>query len=157
MDFHLDGPPKTRLVAFKTPAQPPVQFRVACFPKFVTDVDAREIKVVPTKAQFGNVGHWTSDFIHPPALFLCVGPAGIEPHSVARLQRPFQPHEHVVAAHAADFAEINAAFLPEAPVNEFLVVDAAQPAGVKAARKGHLHSITVVAADAKRLIIVFWK
>ena len=42
---------------------------------------------------------------------------------------------------SCDFAEKHAALFAEARVDEFLIVDAAEPAGVKAARKRHFHFV----------------
>ena len=50
-------------------------------------------------------------------------------------------NQNSVAPHLRAFTEINAALFAEAAVHELLIVDAAQPAGVEAAGKGHLHLV----------------
>jgi hypothetical protein len=55
-----------------------------------------------------------------------------------------------VAGDARDFADERAALLAKARVDEALVVDALEPAGVQAATEGHLEFVALVAADVRR-------
>ena len=157
--MHLDfnGPLKFWRVTLEALAQSPVQFGVAGLPQFVADVDAGEINVAMAETQLiqaglafrskprfrrgGDTAPYLQDFIHPPAFLVFLRFAGVEHHAVARFQRAFEPDGHAIAQHARDFAEKHAAFFAEARMDELLVVGAAEPAGVQAARKSHLHFI----------------
>src|SRR5688572_9680520 len=67
--------------------------------------------------------------------------AAIEDDPIARFQRSFQLNEDSLPVHTRDRAQVNAALFAETRVDQFLVVDAAKPAGGKTARKGHGHFI----------------
>ena len=68
--------------------------------------------------------------------------AGIEDHAVAELERPAQVQEDFLSLQAADFAKEHAALFPKAGMDQFLIVRAAQPTGVKSTREGHFHLVT---------------
>ena len=101
------------------------------------------VAVAEEKLRVSAFGFRVADFIHPPALLLFLGPPGIEDHAIAGLEGGFQTHHDRLAPHAGHFAEIHAAFLAEPRMDEFLVVDATEPAGVKAAAERHLHRIPI--------------
>jgi len=84
------------------------------------------------------------DFINPAALFLLLGMSCVEHNAVARLESSLQFDKHLLAPNVRHVAEENAAFFAEPGMDQFLVVDAAEPAGVKPAGKGHLHFIFTI-------------
>ena len=51
-------------------------------------------------------------------------------HTVAGLEWSSQFDKNFLALYARHVAEVNAAFLAKPPMDQFLVVDAAEPAGV---------------------------
>ncbi len=71
----------------------------------------------------------------------------IEDHAVAGLEGSFETHRHAVRGDVDDRAEISAALLAEAGMDELLVVDAAEPARVETARERHLHRIVFLLPD----------
>src|SRR6185369_17463187 len=81
------------------------------------------------------------DLVNPSAFFLCFGFAGVEYDAIAGLERRLEADGDAVAAEAGDFAEVDAAFFSKPGVDQFLVVDAAEPAGIEAAREGHLQGV----------------
>src|SRR5262249_36821567 len=89
-----------------------------------------------------DLGRWTN-VIDPPARFRFFRSAGVENNAVAALQWSSDPRDHAVAQHALDFADEYAALFAETRVDELLVVDAAEPAGVKPVRKRHFHRVTI--------------
>src|SRR5437868_3211051 len=134
------------LVAFEALAQMPIQFRIARFPKLVADMDAAEINVASPERKDGGFpisafGFRISDFVHLSTLFLLIGVTGIEDDAVAGLERGVQGEGDALPFYLTDFAEVHAAFLAEAGMDEFLVVVAIEPTGVEAAREGHFHRI----------------
>ena len=68
----------------------------------------------------------------------------VEYHAVAGLEWRPQSDENLLALDACHVAEENAAFLAKPRMDQFLVVDAAEPAGVKPPREGHLHFIFTI-------------
>lgn len=79
-------------------------------------------------------------------LLLFVGAAGVEDDAVARLGGTDELEGNTVGADPLDLAEIDAALGAEAGVGEFLVLDAAEPAGVEAAGETHLKVVKRLAA-----------
>src|SRR5258708_6615994 len=80
--------------------------------------------------------------VNAPALLLLIWTPRVEHHAVTRLERRAEVHRNPLTLDAAYFAQINAAFLAEPGVGEFLVVDSAKPARVKPARKSHFQIVT---------------
>ena len=80
-------------------------------------------------------------FVNAAAFFFFVRLARVEDHAVAGLDRRSEIQNYAIAHDFFDFAQKNPAFFAKARVDQFLVVDAAEPAGVKPARKGHFHLI----------------
>jgi len=78
-----------------------------------------------------------------PPCSASVSPAGIEDHAVAGMQRDFRIDLDKIAPHARDLARERAALFPEARADQFLVIDAVQPAGEKSAREGHFQRVLV--------------
>src|SRR5438034_7608095 len=85
-----------------------------------------------------------SDFINTTALFLGFGMSCVEHHAVAGLERSLQFDKNLLALDARDITEVNAAFLAKPGMDQFLVVDAAEPARVKPAGEGHLHFVFTI-------------
>src|SRR5438309_1010868 len=165
--FHLDRPLEMWPVAGETLTQPPVQFGIARLPHFVADVNPREINVAAAEGE--DLTRWDGhpaclplsghtvrmlcdrrqarrlsyvDFIDPSALLFFLRVAGVEHHAIARLDRREQMDENFPALDTRHFTEIDTALFTETGVDKFLIVDAAEPAGVKPAREGHLYFIT---------------
>ncbi len=67
--------------------------------------------------------------------------SGVEDDAVAGFEGREQTEEDAAGGDAADFPQIDAAFFAEAGVDKALVVDAAKPAGMKAAGKGHFEVV----------------
>ena len=84
------------------------------------------------------------DFMDAAALFLFFGMSCVEHHAVAGLERRLQFNKHLLALDARHLTEVNAAFLAKTRMDQLLVVDAAEPAGVKPAGKGHFHFIFAI-------------
>src|SRR5678816_346545 len=78
---------------------------------------------------------------YPPAFLLLFGMPAVEDHAIAGLEWSDGPQAHPVAFDASHLAEKDTALLSKAGMNQFLVVDAAEPAGVKPAGKGHLQVV----------------
>ena len=81
------------------------------------------------------------DFINPPAFFLLFRFAGVEDHAVAGFERSLEGDQHAVAADGADLAQVNAPFLAKTRMDQLLVVNASEPAGVQAAGERHFHFV----------------
>ena len=148
MHFDFDRPLKLRRIAGKTLAQSPVQFRIAGLPQLVTDVNAREINVAVAKTQSSSVrfsrvsGLRTLSHLHTLVRLPLFPP--VCRHRTPRRRRVstgLRAGRTPSRKHLRDFAEKDAAFFPKARVDELLIVSAAEPAGVQAARKGHLHVV----------------
>ncbi len=91
-----------------------------------------------------DFGFWTLDFIHPSAFLFFLWLAGVKHHAVAGFQRRFEFNYYGVAQNLFHFAEENATLFAEAGMDELLVVGAAEPAGVEAARKSHFHFVFAI-------------
>src|SRR5438105_6651890 len=70
------------------------------------------------------------DGIHTSTLLLLLRLASIENHPISGFERRFQVHQHTLASHLLDFAQVNPALFAETRVNELLVIDATEPASV---------------------------
>src|ERR1041385_8206825 len=101
------------------------------------------------KGQAGRLPYF--DSIDPSAFLFFVRVTGVEHDSVARLERRLQTDDNLVPLDARHFAEINAAFFAEPRVDQLLVVDAAEPAGVEPARKGHFQIVLRVVSCGMRV------
>ena len=146
INLERSRPRELRRIALETLPPALLQFLIARLPQFVADMDAREIKVSVRELQFrvSGFGFRVSDFIDASAFLLFVRPTGIKHHAIAQFERRFELQLHRFVQHARHRAEIHTALLAEPRVDEFLVVDAAEPAGVKPARERHLHRIAVI-------------
>src|SRR5216684_2553664 len=80
--------------------------------------------------------------VNATAFLVLVGVAGVEYHAITRLERRFQFDGYPFALDARDFAEADTPLFPEAGVDQFLIVIAAEPTGVKPARERHFHVVT---------------
>ncbi len=138
-DFHDQRALKFWNIAFKGLTQAAVQFRIAGLPELVALMHTREVNT-RTETEPG-VLPMLFDTIDATAFFGRFRVAGVKYHTIAGFQRALQPEADSAAFDASDFAEVHAAFLAEAGMDELLVVDAAEPARVKPARKGHLHFV----------------
>ena len=79
--------------------------------------------------------------VDAPAFLAFVGAAGVEHDAVAGFERRGELQGDGFVLHAGDFAEEHAALGAEAAMGEFLIVDAAKPAGVEATRETHLEFV----------------
>ena len=96
--------------------------------------------------------------INEAAFLVLVGMARIKHHAIARLERGFQFQRDAFAMNAADLAEVHAALLSEARVDQFLIVVAAKPAGVKPARKRHFQIVLLIFFGCfRRRLICGWR
>src|SRR5438067_494343 len=91
------------------------------------------------KGQAGRLPYF--DSVNAATFLFFIRVTGIEHDSVARLEWRLQTDANLVALDVGHFAQINAAFLAEAGVDELLVVDAAEPAGREPAREGHFEPV----------------
>src|SRR5580658_6662041 len=109
-------------------------------------MDAAEIQIAMAES---NERFTTArlERINKTAFFFFVRPAGVKDHAITRLERRLQFQRDAFARDARHVAKIDAAFLAKTRVHERLVVVAAEPAGIKSARKSHLQIVTRVAAN----------
>src|SRR5438094_5896531 len=94
-----------------------------------------QIKIAPPKLK-GRFGPVRLNRINPASFFFLFRMTGIEDHPIARFERTLQLHENSFSLQAADFAEKNAPLFSKAAMDQLLVINSAQPAGVKTAREG---------------------
>src|ERR1041385_1469904 len=115
MNFHRDWPPELRLVSRECVAQPPIQFRVACFSNFIPDMNKRKNNRAAHEVHSDfltlHVGLWTLDFEDTSSFLFLFRMSVVEDDAVPRFQRRFEAQKHSLAFHSRDFAKINAAFL----------------------------------------------
>ncbi len=148
VDFDGDGPLEARLIAVKAGAEAAVEFGVVGFPEPVADVDAGEVDVAVAEGErreHGRAGtrFLGGDFVEAAAFLLFLGMRGIEDDPVAGLGGSFKAHRDAAVVDTFDATEIDTAFLAKAGVNKLLVVYAAKPAGIKAARETHFEGVAV--------------
>src|SRR5438552_7452505 len=148
MPVHLDcdRPLKTRLFSTKRFPQTPVELPITRLPKAITDVHSIERNVAVPEPEAG----FSSAFFHrvnASAFFLMVGISGIEYNSIARFERRLKIDEYFSILDALHLTKIYTALFSKPCVCEFLVVNAAKPAGVKAARKSHFQIVTAPPLD----------
>ena len=120
-------------------------------------MDAVEIHIALAEAEPGFRAARVH-LINETALLFLIGRAGVEHHAVTWFQRAAELQRNLFVRDPGDLPQKHPALLPETRVNQFLIVVAAEPAGVKPARKSHLHVVTIlliVAAAVKRLIRIF--
>src|SRR5436190_20250872 len=142
VDFHLESALEARFVSFETLTQTTLQFLVAGFPDFIASMDAFEIDVAVAECdQDRRLRVSCFNLIDATALFFFVRVPSIEDNSITGLKWGLQFDRNSVALHALNFTEVNAALFSKSGMNEFLVVYALQPAGVKPAGEGHFHFI----------------
>src|SRR5688572_25581486 len=103
-------------------------------------MNAREVDVAVTETK-PCVAPLAVHGINPAALLILVGMSGVKHHSVTGFERAFQLNHNPAAFNAPHFSKIHAPLFAKASMNKFLVVDAAKPARVKAARKAHLQVV----------------
>ena len=142
VNFNLNRALKFWRVARETLAQTLVEFGIVGFPNFIADVDAQKINAAVAETQFGQflAGNFETrflNFVNASAFLFFIRLAGVENNSIAEFHRHGEIYNHAVADNFFDFAKIDAAFFPKACVNEFLIINAAEPAGEKAARERH--------------------
>src|SRR5204863_5436146 len=82
--------------------------------------------------------------MNPAAFFLGFGMPGVEHHPVAGLERRLQFDKNLFALDARHITEVHAAFLAKTRMDQFLVVDAAEPARMQSTREGHLHFVFAI-------------
>src|SRR5579859_3143962 len=79
------------------------------------------------------------DFVNSPALFFFFRLPRIEYNAIAFFKGAGEFDQHAVAKNLLYVTKKYAALFAETGVHELLVINAAEPAAVQAARKGHLH------------------
>ena len=146
MGFHRERSLKPDLLALEGLPDAFFQRRIAGFPDPVADMHPPEIDVALTEAQHGFRPVWF-DLVDPAAFLLRLRVPGVEHHAVTRFKRRDRAERHAVGPHVNDLAEEDAALGAKVGVDEFLVVGAAKPAGIKTAREGHLHRVIVFAME----------
>ena len=141
--FECDGAGKTDFLAFEGGAEFAVEGGVVGFPDELASADAGPVDVAVAEAQEGVAGAVAGrfDLVNAAALFAFGGVAGIEDDAVAGLQRGGGAKGDRLTGDAENLAEQDAALGAEAAVGEFLIVDAAEPAGVLAAGERHLEFV----------------
>ena len=155
--FECDGARETDFLAFEGGAEFAVEGGVVGFPDELAGADAGPIDVAMAEAQegvaVGRRGFFRThgrdaratrgqfDLVDAAALFALGGVAGIEDDAVAGLQRGGGAKGDRLTGDAENLAEQDAALGAEAAVGEFLIVDAAEPAGVLAAGERHLEFV----------------
>ena len=144
--LHRDGSLKPDLFALEGLPDAFFQRGVAGFPDAVTDMHPPEIDVALTEAQHGFRPVWF-DLIDAAAFLLHLGVPGVEHHAVTRFKRRDRAERHAVGPHVNNLTEEDAALGAKVGVDEFLIVGAPKPAGIKTAREGHLHRVIVFAME----------
>ena len=79
--------------------------------------------------------------VNSAALLLFLRFACVENDAVAWLERAAEAYPNAVFLNGQNLAEIDAALFAESGVNEFLIVNTFEPAGVKATGKGHFQIV----------------
>src|SRR5439155_383909 len=108
---------------------------------FVTHVDASKIDVAAAKGQ-DSLPLFNAYLVNPSALFFFFRVAGIENDSVSAFKRALQSDNNALAFNSENLSEVNATLFAEPPMHQLLIVNAAQPTGVEAARESHFHVVT---------------
>ena len=124
-----------------------VEFLVLRLPKDGPLLDLRPIHVLATEADESEAATSGLESMDEAALLAFSRLALVEDHAVAGLEWSFEAHRHAVRGDVDDRAEIGAALLAEAGMDELLVVDPAEPTRVEAARERHLHRIVFFLPD----------
>ena len=143
VEFERDGAREADLFAFEGGAEFAVEGGVVGFPDELAGADAGPIDVAMAEAQEGVAGAVAGgfDLVDAAALFALGGVAGIEHDAVAGLERGGGAEGDRLTGDAENLAKQDAALGTEAAVGEFLIVDAAEPAGVLAAGERHLEFV----------------
>ena len=141
VNFEGDGPLETNLITGESFAHFLIERGVVGFPNALACSNSRKINIAATETHHGFAG-LGFDLVDSPAFFTCGGFAVVEDEAIAGFSRLEQLGVHGFALHAGDLSEIDAAFSAKAAVGEFLIVDAVEPAGVKATRKTHLEFVS---------------
>ena len=130
-------------VPFEGGAEFAVEGGVVGFPDELAGADAGPVDVTVAEAEDGLAGGVARglDLVNAAAFLALGGIAGVEDDAVAGLERGGEGEGDGFAGDTGDGAEENAALGAEAAVGEFLIVDAAEPAGVLAAGEGHLEFV----------------
>ena len=134
--FEDDFATKADLVAFKSLPNPAIEGGVISFPDPIAEVDAGKIDVAFPEAQH-RLAVVSIKVINTPTFFFLIGPAGIKDDAIARFGRTLELEGDAIAADLGDASQVDAAFGAEASVGKLLILHAAKPTGVEAARKPH--------------------
>src|SRR2546423_852491 len=148
MPVHLDcdRPLKTRLFSTEGFAQTPVELRIAGLPKAITCMHPLERNIAVAECEHG-LSSASFHRVNASAFFLLIRVPGIEYNTIARFERRLKIDEALSILDPLHLSQIDPALLAEARVRQLLVVNAAEPAGVKAARKRHFQIVTRSAVD----------
>ena len=151
VNFEIERALKPRLVSGIGLPNAAIEFGIAGFPNPVARLNTSEIDIVAAETE-SHLPCPFENLINAAALLWLVGIAAIEDDAVAGLHRAFARENNFIAADVADLADENAAFLAEAGMNQLLIVNAAEPAGVKAAGEAHLEVIEILRRE-ERLVL----
>ena len=119
-----------------------IESRIIGLPDAVTFFEFREVDLAVLQKN-PRPAH----FVDATALFMVGVASGVEDDAIAVFQGgvpAIRLELDPVGPDLTDATDVGAAFFAEAGVNEFLIVDAIQPAGGKAAGKDHLEGITIL-------------
>ena len=118
-----------------------VEFLVLGLPEDGARLDLRPIHVFAAKADERQTTAGRLKAVDEATLLAFGGFTLVEDHAVTGLEWAFEAHRHTVGANIDDRAEVGTALLAETGVDKLLVIDAAEPAWIKAARERHLHRV----------------
>src|SRR5882762_1018651 len=137
---------ETGLFSTERFAQPPIELRIAGFPKPITHMHAveRNVAVAERERRFRPA---CLDAVNPAALLFLVGVSGIEHHAIAWFERRFKMHDYLASLDPLHLTKIYTALFSKPRVRQFLIVDAAEPTGVKPPRKAHLKVVAKIFVD----------
>ena len=124
-----------------------VELLVLGLPEDRTGLHQRPVDVFAAEADERQTAAGGLESVDEATLLAFGRLALVEDDAVAGLERAFETHRHAVRGDVDDRAEVGAALLAEAGVDELLVVDAAEPARVQAARERHLHRVILFLPD----------
>ena len=149
-DLGVERAAEVGLLAVPGIMQTLVEFLVLGLPEDRAGLHQRPVDVFAAEADERQAAAGGLESVDEAALFAFGRLALVEDHAVAGLEGAFEAHRHAVGGDVDDRTEVGAALLTEAGVNELLIIDAAEPARVQAARERHLHRIVFFLTDLER-------
>ena len=149
-DLGVQRPAVVGLLAVPGIMQTLVEFLVLGLPQDRAGLHQRPVDVFAAEADERQAAAGGLESVDETTLLAFGRLALVEDYAVAGLERAFEAHRHAVRGDVNDRAEVGAALLPEAGVDELLIVDAAEPARMQAARERHLHRVVFLLTDLER-------